>query len=46
MQAGVATELAVIPDLYHAAEIICPEAKVSQRMQQSMLAALKHGLGV
>ncbi|MEM6581935.1 MAG: alpha/beta hydrolase [Pseudomonadota bacterium] len=46
MAAGVTTELAVIPGLYHAAETICPDAPVSVRMQNSMLLALKNGMGL
>jgi len=46
MQANVATELGVFPGLYHGAEMFVPEAQASQRMQQSMLTALRNGLGV
>ena len=41
---GVATELAVFPGVYHAAEAFAPEAAVSQRMTQSFMAALKDSL--
>jgi len=46
MQANVPTELGVFPGLYHGAEMFVPEAQTSQRMQQSMLTALRNGLGV
>ena len=46
MMAGIPTELAVFPGLYHSAEVLAPQARVSQRMQQSMLTALKNGLGL
>lgn len=46
MLANVPTELAVFPGLYHASEWSAPKAKVSQRMQQSQLLALRNGLGI
>jgi len=41
MAADVPTELSVFPGVYHAAESFVPEAKVSQRLTQSFLRALK-----
>lgn len=41
--AGVGCELAVFPGLYHGADSFLPEAKVSQRLQKSFLAALRDG---
>jgi acetyl esterase/lipase len=43
---GVATELAVFPGMYHAAENFAPQARVSQRLRQSYLRALADALGV
>ena len=42
--ADVATELAVFPGVYHAAETFVPEAPVSQRLARSFIAALKDSL--
>ena len=42
--AGVPTELAVFPGLYHGADIFVPEASVSRRLQQSFLRALADAL--
>ena len=42
--AGVATELAVFPGVYHAAETFAPEAPVSQRLTRSFMAALNDSL--
>ena len=42
--AGVATELAVFPGVYHAAEAFAPQAPVSRRMTQSFMAALNDAL--
>jgi len=41
MAADVPTELSVFPGVYHAAESFVPGAKVSQRLTQSFLKALK-----
>ncbi|NIP13963.1 MAG: alpha/beta hydrolase fold domain-containing protein [Pseudomonadales bacterium] len=45
-QQGIATELAVFPGMYHAAENFAPQARVSQRLQESYVRALADGLGV
>ena len=45
-EAGIATELAVFPGVYHAAEGFIPEAPVSQRMTQSFMTALNDALTV
>ena len=45
-EAGIATELAVFPGVYHAAESFAPEAPVSQRMTQSFMTALNDALSV
>jgi acetyl esterase len=42
--AGVPTELAVFPGLYHAGDIFVPQARVSQRLCQSFLKALSDAL--
>lgn len=42
--AGVPTELAVFPGVYHAAESFTPDAPVSQRMNQSIMTALANAL--
>lgn len=42
--AGVATELAVVPGMYHAGEMAAPNAPVSQRLNQSILTAIGHAL--
>ncbi len=44
MTAGVTTELAVFPGLYHGGDLFVPDAGVSQRLHQSFLAALAHAL--
>jgi acetyl esterase len=42
--AGVATELAVFPGLYHGADLFVPGARVSRRLQRSFLQALADAL--
>lgn len=42
--AGVATELAVFPGLYHGADTFAADAAVSQRLRNSYLSALTHAL--
>jgi len=44
--ANVPTELGVFPGVYHGGESFAPEAKVSLRMQQSILSAFQDGLGI
>lgn len=44
MAAGVATELEVIPGMYHAGEVFMPTASISARMRQNHMEALKRGL--
>jgi len=44
IEADVATELAVFPGLYHAAEGFAPDAAVSQRFSRSFMEALKDSL--
>ncbi len=39
-EAGVSCELAVFPGLYHGADSFVPQARVSQRLQASFMAAL------
>ena len=41
---GVPCEMAIFPGMYHAGESFAPAAKVSQRLNQSFLAALKDAL--
>ena len=43
-EAGIATELAVFPGVYHAAEGFTPDAPVSLRMTQSFMSALRDAL--
>ena len=45
MAAGVPTELAVYPGVYHGAETLVPQAAVSQRMRGDYLDALKRAMG-
>ncbi len=42
--AGVPSELAVFPGLYHGGDIFVPQARISRRLQQSFLAALADAL--
>ena len=42
--AGVSTELAVFPGMYHAGEIFAPTARVSGRLEQSFLRSLADAL--
>ena len=42
--AGVATELAVFPGVYHGAESFVPKAAVSQRLTKSFMVALRDSL--
>ena len=44
MAAGVPTELAVYPGVFHSAEYIVPTATVSQRMRRDCMEALKRAL--
>ena len=44
MNAGVPTELSVVPGIYHAAEIAMPDLPVCQRMLASQKLALTHAL--
>ncbi len=44
LEAGVPTELAVFPGLYHGGDLFVPQAKTSQRLEQSFLASLRHAL--
>ena len=44
MAAGVPTELAVFPGMYHSGEVLAPEAAVSQKMRMGYLNALKRAL--
>lgn len=44
INAGIPTELAVFPGLYHAAESFVPSARVSKRLTSSFLTALDHAL--
>ncbi|MCY3934861.1 MAG: alpha/beta hydrolase [Anaerolineaceae bacterium] len=44
MAAGVPTELAVYPGVYHGAETLVPQAAVSRRMRRDYLDALKRAL--
>ena len=41
---GVPCEMAIFPGMYHAGESFAPAAKVSQRLNQSFLTALKDAL--
>lgn len=45
-EAGVATELAVLPGLYHGADGLVPDAAVSKRMREGYLRALQDALRV
>lgn len=40
VEAGVPTELAVFPGVYHGADLFAPDAAVSRRLRQSFVAAL------
>jgi acetyl esterase len=42
--AGVPTELAVFPGLYHGGDLFVPQARISRRLQQSFLQALADAL--
>ena len=44
MAAGVPTELAVFPGMYHSGEVLAPQAAVSQNMRMGYLNALKRVL--
>lgn len=44
MAAGVPTQLAVFPGMYHGGQAFVPDAKVSQRMRSTYLTALKDAL--
>tara|TARA_R110002110_G_scaffold415561_2_gene650891 strand:- start:97319 stop:98269 length:951 start_codon:yes stop_codon:yes gene_type:complete len=44
MASGVATQLAVFPGVFHGAEMLVPDAAISQRMQASMFDALGNAL--
>jgi hypothetical protein len=46
MAADVPCELTVFPGLYHGGDLFVPEARISQRLQRSFLAALRDALGV
>jgi acetyl esterase/lipase len=45
MAAGVATELAVYPGMFHGSDSLAPQARVSQRLERGFLHALGHNLG-
>jgi acetyl esterase/lipase len=42
--AGVPSELAVFPGLYHGGDLFVPQARISQRLQQSFMRALTDAL--
>ena len=42
--AGVPSELAVFPGLYHGGDLFVPQARISQRLQQSFMRALADAL--
>jgi acetyl esterase/lipase len=44
MAAGVPTQLAVYPGLYHGAELMVPDAAISREMTSAYVAALKNAL--
>ena len=44
MAAGIVTELAVYPGMFHGGELLAPQASVSQRMRRDYLDALKRAL--
>ncbi len=44
INAGIPTELAVLPGIYHAAEGFVPDAPVSQRLTAGFMTALSHAL--
>ncbi|GAL08518.1 hypothetical protein JCM19237_771 [Photobacterium aphoticum] len=44
MAAGVPTELAVFPGMYHGSQVFVPDAPVSQKMRNAYLSALKDAL--
>jgi len=44
MAAGVLTELAVFPGIFHGADTLVPHAKICQRMNQSILEAFQNVL--
>ncbi|SDJ22925.1 Acetyl esterase/lipase [Ferrimonas sediminum] len=44
MAAGVSTELAVFPGMYHGGQVFVPGAPVSQKMRHGYLSALKNAL--
>lgn len=45
VEAGVPTELAVFPGIYHGADLFAPDAAVSRRLQHSFLTALADAFG-
>jgi hypothetical protein len=46
MQAGVATDLHVIPGCFHASEVFVPQAASSRRIERARVEALRRALGV
>jgi acetyl esterase/lipase len=44
MAAGVPTQLAVFPGMYHGGQDFVPDAKVSQRMRNTYIDALEEGV--
>ncbi len=44
MAAGVPTELAVFPGMYHGSQVFVPDAPISQKMRDAYLSALENAL--